>query len=341
MRRKVIRWTRQTQATHTPPTSGPTLARSMRSSATRPNTGSTIRPSSTIRAAWASSPISRATRDHQIIVDADTVLRNMTTAAPAAASRTRATAPASSPPCRTSSSRKVAQADLGAELPEPGRYAAGVVFLPRIDSEREFCKAAVERIVAEQGQRLIGWRRVPTDAKKANIGPSAAATEPVIEQLSSPRETVGRFPIRPTCGHRRRDLADASSGSSISFASGPAICFAATRALKQRQMFYVCSLSTKVIIYKGSSRPSRSCRTFPTWPTRDYTSHLAMVHSRFTHEHVPLVGPGPADAVHVPQRRDQHAPRQHQLDGRPRRACSKSELFGDDLQKLFPITEPD
>ena len=58
-------------------------------------------------------------------------------------------------------------------------------------------------------------------------------------------------------------------------------------------------------------------------------------------EHVPVVGPRAADPVHEPQRRDQHAARQHELDARPRRASSKSELFGDELQKLFPIVEPD
>ncbi|MCA9247815.1 MAG: hypothetical protein KDA42_11885, partial [Planctomycetales bacterium] len=76
--------------------------------------------------------------------------------------------------------RKVAQADLGAKLPEPGKFAAGLVFLPTIDAERAHCKATVEKIIAQQGQRLVGWRNVPTEAKKADIGPTALASEPVI-----------------------------------------------------------------------------------------------------------------------------------------------------------------
>src|SRR5436190_12941090 len=69
------------------------------------------------------------------------------------------------------------------ELPEIGRYAVAQVFLPRDEKEREFCKQNLQKYVERQGQRFIGWRTVPTDAKKANIGKTAAAGEPVIEQM--------------------------------------------------------------------------------------------------------------------------------------------------------------
>jgi glutamate synthase (NADPH) large chain len=77
----------------------------------------------------------------------------------------------------------VAREDLKAELPEPGRFSAGLVFLPTIDAERQRCKRAVEQIVAEQGQRLVGWRPVPVCPDEADIGPSARRAMPVIEQL--------------------------------------------------------------------------------------------------------------------------------------------------------------
>ena len=64
--------------------------------------------------------------------------------------------------------------------PAPGRFSAGNVFLPQKDAERATCKAAVEQIIAEQGQRLVGWRKVPTDSKLADIGPTALAGEPVV-----------------------------------------------------------------------------------------------------------------------------------------------------------------
>ena len=62
-------------------------------------------------------------------------------------------------------------------------FAAGNVFLPTIESEREQCKAVVEALVDAQGLRLVGWRPVPTDGVRADIGPTAKAAEPRIEQL--------------------------------------------------------------------------------------------------------------------------------------------------------------
>ncbi len=58
-----------------------------------------------------------------------------------------------------------------------------MVFLPQIADEREKCKTVVERVIAEQGQRLVGWRKVPTDSRAADVGPTALRSEPWSEQL--------------------------------------------------------------------------------------------------------------------------------------------------------------
>src|SRR5579862_118745 len=76
--------------------------------------------------------------------------------------------------------RKVA-AQLGITLPPAGQYGSGLVFLPRLAAEREQARQLVERIVAEEGQQILGWRLVPTT--DAGIGDSALATKPVIEQI--------------------------------------------------------------------------------------------------------------------------------------------------------------
>ena len=82
-------------------------------------------------------------------------------------------------------------------------------------------------------------------------------------------------------------------------------------------------------------------QVFPFFDLQDerYTSHLAMVHSRFS-TNTFLLGSGPAEPVHEPQRRNQYAPGQYQLDERPGRVVA-SDAFGDDISKLFPIVEPD
>ena len=154
-----------------------------------------------------------------------------------AANRIRVTEPACSPPCRTNSSRSVARRDLGADLPQPGRFAAGLVFLPQVPAEREKCKQTVEEIVAGQGQRVVGWRPVPTDAEGADVGPTARAGEPRIEQLfvaageglSGDAFERQLYMIRKRSSHVLRN--DAS--------------------MTQAKMFYICSLSTKVQILQG------------------------------------------------------------------------------------------
>ena len=76
---------------------------------------------------------------------------------------------------------RVAREDLGTELPDPGRFAAGIVFLPPDEDQRDQCKAVVESIIAAEGQVLVGWREVPTDADKADLGPTSRAACPHIE----------------------------------------------------------------------------------------------------------------------------------------------------------------
>ena len=78
---------------------------------------------------------------------------------------------------------RVAKDELGVELPEAGKFGAGIVFLPTDEQERAKCKETVERIIQEQGQTLVGWRTVPVDPEGADVGPTALSAMPHIEQL--------------------------------------------------------------------------------------------------------------------------------------------------------------
>jgi glutamate synthase (NADPH/NADH) large chain len=283
----------------------------------------------------------RGTRDHQIIVDANTVLRNMTHRGACGCEPNTGDGAGILTALPHEFLRNVAKADLHAELPEPGRFAAGLVFLPRIDSEREFCKAAVERIIAEQGQRLVGWRRVPTDAKRANIGPSALATEPVIEQLFIAEGHVGES-LRDS--HSRlgdtRPREEAFERQLYLIRKRASHLLRGDKNLKQRRMFYICTLSTKVIVYKGQLMSEQVVPYYPDLTDPDYTSHLAMVHSRFSTNTFPSW-----DRAH-PMRFMCHNGEINTLRGnlnwmRARQGVLECELFGDELSKLFPIAEPD
>ncbi|MDX1606974.1 MAG: glutamate synthase central domain-containing protein, partial [Candidatus Competibacterales bacterium] len=220
---------------------------------------------------------------------------------------------------------KVARRDLGIELPEPDRFAAGVVFLPTDPDERRHCKAVVERIIVEEGQHPLGWRTVPTDPDGADIGPSARASMPAIEQLfvgaaeGVSGEAFERrlYLIRKRATHELRN-AD----------------------LTQALSFYPCSLSTKVIIYKGMLTPSQVMPFYPDLADPDFSSHLAMVHSRFSTNTFPSWDRA------QPNRFMSHNGEINTLRGnknwmRAREGVARSGLFGEELNKLFPVIEPE
>jgi glutamate synthase (ferredoxin) len=73
------------------------------------------------------------------------------------------------------------QAVCGMDLPEPGQYGVGMIFLPRDDDQRRSCEEIFERIVAEEGQQVLGWRDVPTDGSM--LGSASKSAEPTVRQI--------------------------------------------------------------------------------------------------------------------------------------------------------------
>jgi len=78
---------------------------------------------------------------------------------------------------------RVVRDELKQNLPSPGRFGAGLVFLPRVERERELCRQTVSQLVLDLGQRLIGWRPVPVQTDHAELGATARASEPYMEHL--------------------------------------------------------------------------------------------------------------------------------------------------------------
>ncbi|MEE8349426.1 MAG: glutamate synthase large subunit [Acidobacteriota bacterium] len=220
---------------------------------------------------------------------------------------------------------KKASKDLGIELPSPGRFAAGVVFLPTIDKERDHCKAVVQDVVSEQGQKVLGWRSVPTDPKGADIGPAALATAPAIEQLFiAAGEGLEGDDFERQLYLIRKRISSVLRGS----------------AIEQAQMFYVCSLSTKVMVYKGQLMSEQVVPYFPDLADTDYVTHLAMLHSRFSTNTFPSWDRA------QPNRFMCHNGEINTLRGNTnwmsaREGVVRSDLYGDQLSQLFPVVEPD
>jgi glutamate synthase (NADPH/NADH) large chain len=265
-------------------------------------------------------------RSHQILIDAEEVLRNMDHRGACGCEPNTGDGAGILTALPHEFLARVVKKELKAELPPPGQFAAGIVFLPRDEGERKKCKQVVESLIAQQGQRLVGWRKVPVETDKADIGPTARAGEPHIEQLviaagkglSGDAFERQLYLIRKQASHKLR--CDAS--------------------LAECKAFYVCSLSTKVIIYKGMLTTDQLFKYYPDLAAPDYTSHLAMVHSRFSTNTFPSWDRA------QPNRFMSHNGEINTLRGNinwmhAREGVVQSDLFGNELTKLFPISEPD
>jgi len=208
-------------------------------------------------------------------------------------------------------------------LPPEGAYGAGVVFLPQDADDRARIRDLVARITDEEGQALLGWRGVPTD--HGLVGPSARAAEPVFEQLfigargaaAGDRARFERklFVIRKRIEHE----ADRLEVGALS-----------------RRLFYIVSLSSATLTYKGMLTARQLEPMFPDLSDPDLISALALVHQRFS------TNTFPSWPLAHPYRLIAHNGEINTLRGninwmRAREGLLQSDLFGDDLRKLLPI----
>ncbi|MFP6765592.1 MAG: glutamate synthase-related protein, partial [Planctomycetaceae bacterium] len=221
---------------------------------------------------------------------------------------------------------RVAREDLGAELPPRGLYGVGVVFMPENDTERAKCRKTVSDIIAAQGQTLVGWRTLPVDPDAADIGPTARACMPHFEQLFIAAEDG----IDSEAFERQLFVIRKQASRDIRVNS----------QMDQRLMFYICSLSTKIIIWKGMLRSMQVIPLFRDLQDPDYKTHLAMVHSRFSTNTFPSWDRA------QPCRFMAHNGEINTLRGNSnwmfaRQGVMESDLWGNDLRKLCPVIEPE
>jgi glutamate synthase (NADPH/NADH) large chain len=219
---------------------------------------------------------------------------------------------------------KVAGA-AGFALPAAGCYGAGAVFLPTEGPARERIRQIFERIIAEEGQTLLGWRPVPVE--DAHLGSEAATSRPVIEQLfiaapPAAREAVERDPM---AFERRLYVIRKRVEHAVD--ALPAA---------ERQRFYIPSLSSRTLIYKGMLTAGQIQPTFPDLGDPDIESALALVHQRFS------TNTFPSWPLAHPYRFIAHNGEINTLRGninwmQARESLLRSPLFGDDLRKLLPI----
>src|SRR5512145_748371 len=213
-------------------------------------------------------------------------------------------------------------AGLGLTLPEPGEYAIGQCFLPADPKAHAEARRVFERTVREIGQDVIGWRVVPTD--NSTLGATAVSGEPSVQQVFI-RRGVG---AKTQEDFERRLFVIRKYGTR-----------AVREAARGAKNFYICSLSSKTVVYKGMLTPEQVPAYFPDLSDEAFESALALVHSRFSTNVLPTW------PLAHPFRTLAHNGEINTLRGsinwmKSREAIIASELFTpNEIQKMKPIIQ--
>ena len=213
---------------------------------------------------------------------------------------------------------------IGLQLPRPGQYGVGMVFLPPDREQRHQCERRLEEIIRREGQEVLGWRGVPTD--NLYLGETAKSREPSIRQVFIKRSADLRDDLD---FERKLYIIRRQAESAIRYADIPG-----------GDYFYMPSLSYKTLVYKGMLTPRQVATFYPDLTDPLLETALAVVHSRFSTNTFPSW-----ERSH-PYRYMIHNGEINTLRGNEnwmhaRQAMLASELFGDDVHKLFPIIQED
>jgi glutamate synthase domain-containing protein 2/glutamate synthase domain-containing protein 1/glutamate synthase domain-containing protein 3 len=212
--------------------------------------------------------------------------------------------------------------DFGFSLPEPGGYGVGMMFLPVEPQQRLMCEGIVERIAREEGLAVLGWRDTPLNSDA--IGRTARATQPYIEQvfLRGAHDLTQDELERVLYVVRRRAEAEVAASD-----------------IREKDFFYVPSLSTRLIVYKGLLLAPQIAEFYKDLSDPDTRSALCMVHQRFS------TNTFPTWQLAHPFRMICHNGEINTVKGNvnwmnARQSVLKSNLFGADLEKTFPVVRP-
>ncbi len=211
---------------------------------------------------------------------------------------------------------------IGFDLPPKGSYAVGMIFAHKYDDFRDEQIKTFENIVVEEGQKVLGWREVPID--KSSVGDTAIAAMPrfiqvFIEKSNEIHSDIEferkLYVIRKKAEKTIVPLCESKGGT-----------------------FYISSLSCRTLVYKGMLTAGQLREFYLDLSDLDFKSSLAMVHSRFSTNTFPSW-----ERAH-PNRYIVHNGEINTIRGnvnwmRARQKGLKSPLFGDDIEKVFPVVD--
>jgi glutamate synthase (NADPH) large chain len=232
-------------------------------------------------------------------------------------------------------------------LPGEGKYACGLVFLPKEAKERQFCKKTFENIINSQGQSVLGWRKVPVN--NSDIGKSAKDSQPEIEQvfigassvlLRAPKgpNNLKKITASPAATHN--DVFDTLAFERKLYIIRKQVeNIIRASQIKQKSFFYIPSLSSHTFIYKGLLTPHQVKNFFTDLSSPKIKSALALVHSRYSTNTFPTWD------LSQPFRFIAHNGEINTLRGninwmRSRESLLKDPLLGSEIKKILPVIVP-
>jgi len=203
---------------------------------------------------------------------------------------------------------------VGFELPAAGSYAAGIAFLPVHEVQAKDAAAHIEKIAAEEGLRVLGWRDVPVTPEL--LGKTSRSVMPFFRQLFVAGEG----------GEAGLEL--------------DRLAFCLRKRVEREADIYFPSLSARTIVYKGMLTTGQLEPFYPDLSDRRFGTAIALVHSRFS------TNTFPAWPLAHPYRFIAHNGEINTVKGnrnwmRARESQLTSDLIPGDLERLFPICTPD
>lgn len=215
-------------------------------------------------------------------------------------------------------------AGLKISLPSSGEYGVGMVFLPPDPALRRDCQRRFEEIIKGEGQRILGWRTVPTN--NTSLGNTAKLHQPFVRQVFIGRNSK----IADDIAFERKLYVIRKRAENAIRYSG----------VEGGNYFYIPSLSYKTIVYKGMLMAEQVSEFYPELMDADMETALAVVHSRFSTNTFPSW-----ERAH-PYRYLIHNGEINTLRGNinwmhTRQSMFASDLFRDDIKKILPVINSD
>jgi glutamate synthase (NADPH) large chain len=215
-------------------------------------------------------------------------------------------------------------AKQGVELPPPGEYGVGMIFLPKEHASRLACEQELERAVKAEGQVLLGWRDVPVD-RAMPMSPTVKTKEPILRQIFIGR---GTDVIVQDALERKLYVIRKTASAAIQ-----------NLRLKHSKEYYVPSMSSRTAVYKGLLLADQVGTYYLDLKDARCVSALALVHQRFS------TNTFPEWPLAHPYRYVAHNGEINTVKGnynwmRAREGVMSSPVLGADLKKLYPISFP-